>query len=104
MELRVCQWCQGPVPIRAESCPRCGTPPGAGSEDGNCAAHNRTAEQNQDHRLVTIIISYLVIAIGVYVVIEAGAQGNSYLLLPAVGLALFGICGLLSAERNPAAH
>jgi hypothetical protein len=46
----------------------------------------------------------LVIAIGAYVVIEAGSAGQTYLLLPALGLALFGVCGLVSAEKDPAAH
>jgi hypothetical protein len=44
----------------------------------------------------------LLTALGVYAVIEAGSAGRGYLVLPAVGLALFGICGLVSAERNPA--
>jgi hypothetical protein len=104
MELRVCQWCQGPVPIRVKSCPRCGTPAEAGGRQESSAGQKSPAGRDQNHPLVTIVISYLVIAIGVYVVIEAGAQGNSYLLLPAVGLALFGICGLVSAEQDPAAH
>ena len=102
MNLRACQWCKGPVPVRSEVCPRCGTPV---TRDGT--THNAVSQSDDDReetkrRLGIIAGSYFLTVLGIYAAVEGGEVGQSYLLLVGVALALFGVCGLVSAEKSPA--
>lgn len=103
MNFKPCNWCGGPVPLRKNSCPRCGTHT-EGSEDTGSQFQTYEPERT-DHseasRLILIFASFLATALGVYIVMQGQYAGESHFLLIGISFAVFGVCGLVSAERTP---